>query len=79
MAKVHGSPCWYELATREGSLEAAEAFYREVLGWSFADAGMEGFTYHLASVDGAMVAGAMNMPVGRRRDAAVLDDLFRGG
>ena len=62
MAKVHGSPCWYELATKDGSLEAAEAFYREVLGWSFADAGMEGFTYHLASVDGAMVAGAMNMP-----------------
>ena len=62
MAKVHGSPCWYELTTSEGSLGAAEAFYRDVLGWSFADAGMEGFAYHLASVDGAMVAGAMNMP-----------------
>ncbi len=62
MAKVHGHPCWYELATSEGSLGAAEAFYGEVLGWTVQDAGMEGFTYHLASSDGDMVAGLMNMP-----------------
>ena len=62
MAKVHGTPCWYELATSEGSLGAAEAFYGEVLGWSVQDAGMEGFDYHLASSDGDMVAGLMVMP-----------------
>jgi predicted enzyme related to lactoylglutathione lyase len=62
MAKVHGKPCWYELTTREGSLGAAETFYGEVLGWSFQDAGMEGFEYHLATSDGDMVAGLMVTP-----------------
>ena len=58
----HGSPCWYELATAKGQLGAAEAFYGKVLGWSVADAGMEGFTYHLAKSDGDLVAGLMDMP-----------------
>ncbi len=62
MSKMHGTPCWYELSTGEGSLKAAEDFYASVLGWGFADAGMEGFTYHLASHGGDMVAGAMEMP-----------------
>jgi predicted enzyme related to lactoylglutathione lyase len=62
MAKVHGTPCWYELSTSEGSLGAAEAFYGEVLGWTVKDAGMEGFDYHLASAGGEMVAGLMVMP-----------------
>lgn len=62
MAKVHGTPCWYELATSEGALGAAEAFYGKILGWSFQDAGMEGFEYHLASSGGDMVAGLMVMP-----------------
>lgn len=58
----HGAPCWYELSTTPGRLAEADAFYAKVLGWTFADAGMEGFTYHLASIGGAMVAGAMDMP-----------------
>lgn len=62
MATVHGKPCWYELATSDGSLGAAEAFYGAVLGWSFRDAGMQGFDYHLASSDGDLVAGLMVMP-----------------
>jgi predicted enzyme related to lactoylglutathione lyase len=62
MAKVHGTPCWYELATSGGSLGAAEAFYGEVLGWTFRDSGMEGFDYHLATSDGDLVAGVMVMP-----------------
>jgi predicted enzyme related to lactoylglutathione lyase len=62
MVKMHGSPCWYELSTSDGSLGAAEAFYGDVLGWAFKDAGMEGFSYHLASAGGDMVAGLMNMP-----------------
>ena len=58
----HGSPCWYELSTAPGHLSDAGAFYAKALGWSFRDAGMEGFTYHLASIGGEMVAGAMDMP-----------------
>ena len=61
MAKVQGTPCWYELATSKGSLGAAEAFYGEVLGWTVQDAGMEGFDYHLATSDGDMVAGLMEL------------------
>ena len=62
MAKYHGRPCWYELNTSEGSIGAAEEFYGKVLGWSYQDAGMEGFDYHLATSDGDMVAGLMAMP-----------------
>jgi uncharacterized protein len=59
MAKLHGRPCWYELSTSEGNLDAAEAYYAKVLGWTFRDAGMEGFDYHLASAGGDLVAGLM--------------------
>ncbi|MBP8930097.1 MAG: VOC family protein [Paracoccus sp.] len=58
----HGKPCWFELATDKGALAAATTFYSTVFGWNFADAGMEGMTYHLASLDGDMIAGAMEMP-----------------
>lgn len=60
--KVHGKPCWYELSTSAGNLGAAEDFYGKVLGWTCADAGMEGFDYHLATSDGDMVAGLMVTP-----------------
>ncbi|WP_112312343.1 VOC family protein [Pseudogemmobacter bohemicus] len=53
----HGTPCWYELCT--ASAETARAFYGPLLGWSFQDAGMEGFAYGLAARDGAMIAGIM--------------------
>ena len=39
---------------------------------------MAGFDYHLAKADGDMVAGLMEHAGRCRRDAAVLDDLFRG-
>lgn len=58
----HGSPCWYELTTTPGALDAAGAFYGKVLGWTAQDAGMPDFTYHLASADDQMVAGLMEMP-----------------
>ncbi len=51
-----GTPCWYELSTTD--LDAAERFYTAALGWSVADSGMPGMTYHLASApDGGNVAG----------------------
>lgn len=62
MTKVLGTPCWYELMTAEGQLDAAGQFYGAVLGWTVADAGMEGFTYHLAKAGEAMVAGVMGPP-----------------
>ncbi|WP_347265745.1 VOC family protein [Paracoccus sp. (in: a-proteobacteria)] len=58
----HGKPCWFELSTAPEALAAAGAFYGRVLGWSVADAGMPGFTYHLASAAREMVAGLMQMP-----------------
>ena len=51
----HGLPCWYELATTD--LAAAKEFYAGLLGWTWADSGMQGMTYLLASCDGDMVAG----------------------
>jgi predicted enzyme related to lactoylglutathione lyase len=62
MAKLQGTPCWYELCTGKGALGAAEDFYGRVLGWTTQDSGMEGFTYHLAKAGDAMVAGLMEMP-----------------
>ncbi|MFV0385406.1 VOC family protein [Paracoccus sp. (in: a-proteobacteria)] len=62
MSDHHGNPCWYELSTAKGGLAAAGAFYARLLGWQIADAGMEGFTYHLAGGDGGMVAGLMETP-----------------
>ncbi|VDS08542.1 27 kDa antigen Cfp30B [Paracoccus haematequi] len=64
MTKVHGLPVWFELATTQGQLGAAGDFYARLLGWQVADAGMEGFAYHLASSDGDMVAGLMEIPDG---------------
>lgn len=63
---IKGTPCWYELGTSD--LDAADTFYRNVLGWSIGDAGMPGFTYHLATAsDGVMVAGMMSN-VGQQGD-----------
>lgn len=58
----HGLPVWYELSTSKGALADAGAFYARVLDWTVNDAGMEGFTYHLATAGGDMVAGLMEIP-----------------
>lgn len=51
---------WYELMTSDAS--AAEAFYRSVVGWKTADAGMPGMKYTLLSVGDMAVAGLMDLP-----------------
>ena len=51
---------WYELMTTDR--EAAEAFYREVVGWSSADAGGPNAGYTIFSASGRGVAGAMTLP-----------------
>ena len=56
-------PCpfvWYELMTSDD--EAAAAFYRQVIGWQTADAGMPGMRYTLLSAGGAVIAGLMTLP-----------------
>ncbi len=57
-----GNPCWYELTTSKRSLETAENFYTSVFDWTFQDAGMQGFDYHLAQHGSDVVAGMMQMP-----------------
>src|SRR3989338_8466693 len=51
----HGLPCWYELATADPA--AVQPFYAALLGWQFADSGMAGMTYIIASAQDSMVAG----------------------
>ena len=58
-AKTHGTPCWYELTTRDTA--ASQAFYGALLGWAYQDAGMEGFDYTLAMAGEAMVAGLLRI------------------
>ena len=55
----HGLPCWFELSVPDP--EAAQAFYAQVFGWDWADAGMEGFDYRLARSGADRVAGLMRL------------------
>lgn len=57
-----GNPCWYELTTSKNHLQSAEDFYANILGWTFDDAGMPGFDYHLAKTANDMVAALMQQP-----------------
>lgn len=51
---------WYELMTSDES--AAEAFYRQVIGWQTADAGMPDRRYTLLKAGDTPVAGLMALP-----------------
>ncbi len=51
---------WYELMTSDP--KAAAAFYRSVIGWTAADAGMPGMDYTLLSVGDTAIAGLMALP-----------------
>lgn len=48
---------WYELMTTDAP--AAEAFYRGVIGWQTADAGMPGMQYTLLSAGDRTIGGLM--------------------
>jgi uncharacterized protein len=56
----HGKFVWYELMTTEP--QAAEAFYREVVGWQAQDAGMPGGAYTILSAGATPVGGLMALP-----------------
>jgi predicted enzyme related to lactoylglutathione lyase len=59
---------WYELMTSDAA--AAEAFYRSVVGWKTADAGMPGMKYTLLSAGEMAVAGLMDLPAEARAAGA---------
>ena len=59
---------WYELMTSDAT--AAEAFYRRVIGWQTADAGMPDLRYTLLSVGDTAIAGLMDLPAEARAGGA---------
>ena len=51
---------WYDVMTTD--TKAAEAFYRDVIGWDIKDAGMPDGSYAILSVGATMVGGLMPIP-----------------
>jgi predicted enzyme related to lactoylglutathione lyase len=66
MANSHGLFIWYQLLTTD--VEAAQAFYAEVVGWGTRDASGPGMPYTLFTAGEASVAGLM----GLSEDAATM-------
>lgn len=62
---------WYELLTTD--LDAGEAFYRAVVGWTIADSGQQGMRYDILSVGDRGIGGAMQL------DRKMLDNGARPG
>lgn len=60
MSKVSGKFVWYELMTSD--VAAAEAFYRKVVGWNIADAGIAGMEYRILSVGTTGMGGLYALP-----------------
>jgi predicted enzyme related to lactoylglutathione lyase len=55
---------WYELLTTDQ--EAAEAFYKAVVGWNMADAGQPGMRYTILSAGDRGMGGLMELPAEAR-------------
>jgi len=63
MANPHGSFIWYELLTPD--VDAAQAFYEKIVGWSVAGFAGAPMDYRIASApDGTGVGGIMASPTG---------------
>lgn len=62
MTNPHGEWTWFELSTSDP--DAAQGFYREVVGWTAADSGTPGMDYRLLSAADGEVAGLMPLPEG---------------
>ncbi|WP_407174218.1 VOC family protein [Bradyrhizobium sp. STM 3562] len=60
---------WYELLTTD--LPAAQAFYRDVVGWDVQDASTPQFAYRVFSIDDMPVAGLMELPPEGREKGAM--------
>lgn len=50
-----GTPCWVDLSVPD--VEAAVAFYADVVGWTFVDSGPDYGGYQIAQADGRAAAG----------------------
>ena len=50
-----GTPCWVDLSVPD--VDAAVAFYADVVGWSFTDSGPDFGGYRIAHMDGRAAAG----------------------
>jgi predicted enzyme related to lactoylglutathione lyase len=61
----HGRFVWYELTTTD--VEAAKAFYAEVVGWGTQDTSMPGMAYTLFTVGETPVSGLMILPEDARK------------
>jgi uncharacterized protein len=56
----HGAFSWCELMTTD--LQAAEAFYVNLFGWTMADGPVEGMEYRVMSAGGQPIGGMMTIP-----------------
>ena len=65
MAGSHGRFAWYELMTTD--MEAAKAFYTDVMGWGAWEASVPGRPYILFTSGKAVVGGLMGLPEEARR------------
>jgi len=61
----HGRFAWYELITTD--VEAAKAFYANVIGWGTLDASAPGRVYTLFTAGKALVSGLMDLPEDARK------------
>lgn len=60
--KTHGAFSWSELMT--DNVDAAKAYYQEVIGWEIEAMQMEHMTYHVVKAGGEPVGGIMAKPPG---------------
>jgi len=60
LANETGAVIWNEVMTRD--LDAAQAFYSQVFGYTFEDMSQEGFRYVLLQVDGNVAGGLGQLP-----------------
>lgn len=65
MINSHGRFAWYELITTD--VEAAKAFYANVIGWGTLDASAPGRVYTLFTAGKALVSGLMDLPEDARK------------
>jgi predicted enzyme related to lactoylglutathione lyase len=68
MVNSHGRFVWYELMTSD--VEAAKAFYTEVVGWGTQDASTPGMTYTLFTAGNASVGGLLDLSEAARNMGA---------
>mgnify|MGYP001050116419 CR=1 FL=1 len=59
MSRPTGTTTWLDLGSTD--LRAAQAFYTELFGWEFEDAGEEYGHYRMIRSNGTLVAGAMDV------------------